>query len=113
MWFVCSNCKTTEMTWSGRCPSCGEWNTLVSTSTDPKLKKKKAKKFTSEVDRQHVVKYLKYRKLSNQPIKIYYKDDTSFRVFYQYNFDDKYIHIPSGEGYSYKYLIDRVRNVVP
>ncbi len=27
--FVCSNCGTFHSTWSGRCYSCGEWNTLI------------------------------------------------------------------------------------
>lgn len=27
--FVCSNCGETSPRWMGRCPSCGEWNTMV------------------------------------------------------------------------------------
>lgn len=49
--------------------------------------------------------------MTNQPIKIFYKDDTKARVFYQYKFDNKYINIPSGSNYDYKYLIDRVRDI--
>jgi len=26
--YVCSNCGSTSATWSGKCPQCGEWNTL-------------------------------------------------------------------------------------
>ena len=26
--YVCSNCGAASLTWSGRCYSCGEWNTL-------------------------------------------------------------------------------------
>ncbi len=26
--YVCSNCGNTSNTWSGKCPSCGEWNTV-------------------------------------------------------------------------------------
>lgn len=26
--FVCTNCGSTTSKWYGRCPSCGEWNTL-------------------------------------------------------------------------------------
>jgi DNA repair protein RadA/Sms len=26
--YVCSNCGQATASWSGRCPSCGEWNTL-------------------------------------------------------------------------------------
>lgn len=27
--FSCSNCHHTQLKWSGQCPQCGEWNTLV------------------------------------------------------------------------------------
>src|SRR4029450_5462012 len=27
--YVCSNCGSAQMRWTGRCPDCGEWNTLV------------------------------------------------------------------------------------
>lgn len=27
--FVCTNCGSMHMRWSGKCPDCGEWNTLV------------------------------------------------------------------------------------
>lgn len=27
--YVCSNCGETSLRWMGRCPSCGEWNTMV------------------------------------------------------------------------------------
>jgi DNA repair protein RadA/Sms len=26
--FVCSNCGATQLRWSGKCPECGDWNTL-------------------------------------------------------------------------------------
>lgn len=26
--FVCSNCGAETLKWMGRCPQCGEWNTL-------------------------------------------------------------------------------------
>jgi len=29
--FVCQNCGARQMKWMGRCPECGEWNTLVET----------------------------------------------------------------------------------
>ena len=29
--FVCENCGATQPRWMGRCPECGEWNTLVET----------------------------------------------------------------------------------
>lgn len=27
--FVCTNCGSVHMRWSGKCPDCGEWNTLI------------------------------------------------------------------------------------
>src|SRR5204863_5175906 len=29
--FVCSGCGHAARAWTGRCPGCGEWNTLVET----------------------------------------------------------------------------------
>lgn len=29
--FVCQNCGSVQAKWAGRCPDCGEWNTLVET----------------------------------------------------------------------------------
>ena len=26
--YVCSECGSTQMKWMGKCPDCGEWNTL-------------------------------------------------------------------------------------
>src|SRR6202161_270765 len=26
--FLCASCEATSLQWSGRCPACGEWNTL-------------------------------------------------------------------------------------
>jgi len=33
--YQCSNCDHTERKWLGRCPSCGEWNTLVEVAVTP------------------------------------------------------------------------------
>src|ERR1700722_20249979 len=27
--YLCSSCEATSLQWAGRCPACGEWNTLV------------------------------------------------------------------------------------
>jgi len=32
--FVCQNCGSVQPKWAGRCPDCGEWNTLVETVVD-------------------------------------------------------------------------------
>ena len=34
--FVCQNCGATQPRWMGRCPECGEWNTLIETVVEPK-----------------------------------------------------------------------------
>jgi len=47
--YVCTNCGNTTTKWFGKCPSCGEWNTLEEQEVyiEPKkgLKNKKAKTF--------------------------------------------------------------------
>jgi DNA repair protein RadA/Sms len=34
--FLCMNCQQTFGQWSGKCPNCGEWNTLVEQSAEEK-----------------------------------------------------------------------------
>lgn len=34
--FVCQECGHEALSWTGRCPGCGEWNTLVETKPPPK-----------------------------------------------------------------------------
>lgn len=34
--YVCQQCGTTQLKWMGRCPDCGEWNTLTETLVQPK-----------------------------------------------------------------------------
>jgi len=33
--FICQQCGNTSPKWMGRCPDCGEWNTLVETTLEP------------------------------------------------------------------------------
>ena len=33
--FVCNNCGSRQLKWSGRCPDCGEWNSLTEEQTQP------------------------------------------------------------------------------
>ena len=33
--YICQNCGGASPRWMGRCPSCGEWNTLVETRVEP------------------------------------------------------------------------------
>lgn len=37
--FICSNCSTTSAKWTGKCPTCGEWNTF----TESQVQKWKSK----------------------------------------------------------------------
>jgi DNA repair protein RadA/Sms len=34
--YVCQQCGSAQAKWMGRCPDCGEWNTLVGTVVEPK-----------------------------------------------------------------------------
>lgn len=34
--FICSNCEYGSASWLGRCPNCGEWNTLIEKETEDK-----------------------------------------------------------------------------
>lgn len=38
--YCCSECGNTTANWAGKCPSCGEWNTLKEINVDPKKVKK-------------------------------------------------------------------------
>src|SRR5947207_3387508 len=40
--FICSNCEYGSASWLGRCPNCGEWNTLVEREASNKSKTKTA-----------------------------------------------------------------------
>lgn len=33
--YICQNCGQSQPTWSGQCPSCSQWNTLVETLVEP------------------------------------------------------------------------------
>lgn len=50
VWF-CSNCGTESSKWVGRCPGCGEWNTMV----EERVATKKSKSSTFERSRESVV----------------------------------------------------------
>ena len=38
--YCCAECGNTTANWAGKCPSCGQWNTLKEISVDPKKEKK-------------------------------------------------------------------------
>lgn len=68
-------------------------------------------KFKQEISRERIMLYLKFKAATKQPIKIFYKEEEWPTIFYDYKFDNKYLYVPSGKGYDYKYLIERIRNV--
>ena len=41
--YVCSNCASVFTKWFGKCPECGEWNTLEECETQPDEKQKKTR----------------------------------------------------------------------
>lgn len=36
--YVCQKCGAVHPKWMGRCPDCGEWNTLVEVSPSPSVR---------------------------------------------------------------------------
>ena len=40
--FVCQQCGYESAKWMGRCPDCGEWNTLVETVADQRPTRRRA-----------------------------------------------------------------------
>ena len=44
---VCQTCGHVAMAWTGRCPGCGEWNTLVETAPEPTAPAKARQKGTA------------------------------------------------------------------
>lgn len=56
--FVCQSCGTTNPKWLGRCPGCGEWNTLVEERAVPVSKSSTAGETLPfpEVEKQHFVR---------------------------------------------------------
>ena len=48
--FCCSECGNETIKWSGRCPACGSWNTLVEVK-EPKIKENRYSESSSTVKR--------------------------------------------------------------
>lgn len=47
--FVCTNCGSTTSKWYGRCPSCGEWNTLEENTVETGKKGTKSNSYSGSV----------------------------------------------------------------
>ena len=48
--FICRECGAETSKWNGRCPSCGEWNTLEETESVVSSAVSKSKRSTSVKD---------------------------------------------------------------
>ena len=48
--YVCTNCGATASKWYGRCPACGEWNTLEENAVEVSKKTKSAVSINHNVD---------------------------------------------------------------
>jgi len=55
--FVCQNCSSQFVSWSGQCATCGQWNTLVETLVSPS---KQESKSYSEASKSLLVKQLSH-----------------------------------------------------
>jgi DNA repair protein RadA/Sms len=55
--FVCQNCSSQFVSWSGQCATCGQWNTLVETLVIPS---KQEPKSYSEASKSLLVKQLSH-----------------------------------------------------
>jgi len=50
--YVCQQCGSAQAKWMGRCPDCGEWNTMVETIVESKLSADKRMALTSATQNQ-------------------------------------------------------------
>ena len=67
-----------------------------------------------EVSMEYIIKYIEQKFKTGQPIKVYYKDDIHYRIFFTYTYDDTYLRVPaSAGGYNITYRLDRIRNFGP
>ena len=55
--YFCQNCGAQSLKWVGKCPSCGEWNTLVEEviSSDEKEDWKSKEKKTNRVSKPQLI----------------------------------------------------------
>jgi len=70
--FICGNCEYTTSKWVGRCPMCGEWNSMVEKLLEPEEKKK------SQINRHSPVKSQNFQSKSTKISDIKYSDRFRF-----------------------------------
>lgn len=85
----------------------------LSSPTKPTSKSKPHRKVVrQEISMEYIKWYLEQKFKTGQPIKVYYKDDTQYRTFFTYTYDDTYLRVPaSAGGYNILFRLDRIRNV--
>ena len=49
--FVCNSCHAHTLKWAGKCPNCGEWNTLEEGKNETRM----AKKITGKARATHKI----------------------------------------------------------
>ena len=97
------------------CKNCNKsWSVSLNSYIKPENEKIiKEDNFLSENSIEEIRNYLEMKKNNNLPVSFYYKDKKSMDQYYDYYFDDKYLHVKSWYSrYYIKYLIDKIRKVV-
>ncbi|OGM05548.1 DNA repair protein RadA [Candidatus Woesebacteria bacterium GWB1_43_5] len=66
--YVCQQCGYSQVGWSGKCPNCGEWNTLVETvvSTESQKSKRKSQNHNSKPKNLNEIKLGKDIRISTK-----------------------------------------------
>lgn len=66
--------------------------------------------FERETDLEAIEAYLHQQSTSGKPLELYYRDDTSPRIFYDYIIDGEYLRVNLG-GRDYTFRIDKIRKI--
>lgn len=67
--YVCQQCGNTQVKWVGRCPACGEWNSLVETVVESKKTSNNRQQARNQLGANHLVSITKPEPLANVPIE--------------------------------------------
>lgn len=99
------------------CADCGKnWSVLLEDIVNDTVKpiiNKKEDSFIRENTIEEIRDYLKIKESNDSPVTIYYREKESMDIFYNYYFDDTYLHVKTWNSkYYIKYLIDKIRKVV-
>jgi hypothetical protein len=79
------------------CGDCGRnWSVLLEDVVNNTVKpvvKKKEDTFERENTTEEIRDYLKVKESSRSPVSIYYREKNNMDTFYNYYFDDTYLHV--------------------